>query len=1416
MQSSFTHHIFTLEQEEYEREQVDFSKITFVDNRECINLIEAASVTKTTFGLAKLLDDELKMPKSTDYTFLEKVRSQHKDHPYYHHDKLSKSSFGIKHYAGVVSYEVEGFLEKNADTIQEELITLLLDSTSPLLSSMFEKEKTDKAEEKSASASVKGISPNSSVRASKAAHKITVAAFFKKELRNLIETLDNCNAHYVRCIKPNAQKEPNNWDSKMVLDQLAYSGMLDTIKIRKAGFPFRQSHPDFCDRYRVLAPSIKIEKDKGKSALEILQKISWDNSSFAIGKTKIFLKEGQAEKLDSLRKDALSTICVKIQAVWRGYSAQKNFQRQKKAVVVFQKYTRRWASRNHFLRIQTANLMGQTVVRTWITRRKFQKSKQAVEDIQCLCLSYLAQVKLSNLRQQEKERLELLAKLEEEERKRMEEERQQNIQKEEEKRRKDEEERRIQAEIEHQRIEEEQRKIEEEKLEKQRQEEMDQLGFGTELATLKHQINRAPSQKKISRSISRNRIRSEKDSSSPSGSFLLPPSSQMHGRSASFFVPPPPSSGLSDSSSLKDDLSELPLPDLNEFLGGSFLLPNTTGNFDIMTDNLPHLLIPPTSSSKNTSPRSSLRSSPRSSPHSKEGSFLDPKDSKEGKQELSLDELGEMVDELKAPEERPQIKTLQEELLESMDVGAGVYDPKPSEVEQYQEETGPIQLRPYGGVIQNVWEDPPEVCMTEEYKNFTWKSYSLKCLAKAKQVKMKMHFKDPWVFSAHPPDSGFFHELSENAKKKGEDIFFSILCYMGDKKTKEKSYDLAYSIAQKGLSTPELRDEIYAALLRQTTNNPNAESNMKGWQLLSIMSCIFPPVNEVLKKTVGAYYISASFQSEIKKIAQFSMQRLRRTLQTGPRRLPPSIKEYERVIGFAPVTVQVRFLDGRTVGFLIDSSSTVAEAMEAIVDRIALRNATGFGLYECFNSIQKKFREENILADSLTKAQSLSRQHKQEIDHYFLFRKCAFTDIKLSFEDPVERELIYGQIHENVVSDELPVSEEICIALASLDLQITVGDWSEERDLSHEFVEQLIPSLRFPIHSVEEWAELVSRAHQTQIGRSREECMLDYLKFCQQLPLYGAEIFVDVCWSKLKPPPQDYLTPEPFVLAINIDGIYFLSMEQKILHNIKFSQIEDYSNTDANNFSLNVNSIALNFVLDGVAPKVDTVLGDYTYFLQLESNWARATQDQDSYDDFLLRFNQGDIIWIKERDPSGWWMGENAQTSQTGSFPAEYVEILVGREATENLGLREITQEDFDSTTLTPEEINASQKRKGIPPEIQNLGSGSTLKVNKIDNSGSKSIIKQTPKEGGILGTIRNKFRSSTKLENPQDTLSKRGSLGMHQYSSASQLELPSSPVNHQDAMGTLRLRSRDSTLKRGKVSAQAQLEFSKVKKNEL
>ena len=229
LQFYFNQHIFKLEQETYEKEGISWKKIDFSDNLPCLDLINKKPV-----GIIQILDDESNFPKSTDESFCQKVIGQHSKHVNFEAPRVKAPRFGIKHYAGTVWYEVFGFLEKNRDTFREEIQNLLRASSAGFVGQLMD--------------NISAASGGPDKAPAGARKKPTVASVFSESLANLINTMSQCAPYFVRCIKPNELKEPKKFNNKLVLDQLRYSGMLETIRIRRAGYPVRIDFSNFIFR----------------------------------------------------------------------------------------------------------------------------------------------------------------------------------------------------------------------------------------------------------------------------------------------------------------------------------------------------------------------------------------------------------------------------------------------------------------------------------------------------------------------------------------------------------------------------------------------------------------------------------------------------------------------------------------------------------------------------------------------------------------------------------------------------------------------------------------------------------------------------------------------------------------------------------------------------------------------------------------------------------------------------------------------------------------------------------------------------------------------------------------------------------------------------------------------------------------
>uniref|UniRef100_A0A8C5N7T7 Unconventional myosin-Vb-like n=1 Tax=Gouania willdenowi TaxID=441366 RepID=A0A8C5N7T7_GOUWI len=372
LQQQFNRHVFHLEQEEYVREELPWSRIEFSDNQECINLIEGQ------MGMFDLLDEECRMPKGSDENWARKLYDQHlssKPHPHFRKPRLSNSAFIVLHFADTVQYECEGFLDKNRDTVFEELINILKASQSELVSELFQQHGN------------MATVANGSVRSGKRAtreHKLTVGFQFRQSLQMLMDTLNSTTPHYVRCIKPNDLKEPFIFDPKRTVQQLRACGVLETIRISAAGYPSRWTYEEFFSRYRVLLRGRQSPDNARGSCTHILPELIPDPDQYCFGKTKVFFRSGQVAFLERLRAEKLRVAAVIIQSHVRGWLCRIRYTRIQWAVVTLQRYSRGMLARRlaRTLRYTKAALVIQKTYRMVSVRQLFLMIRQATITIQ--------------------------------------------------------------------------------------------------------------------------------------------------------------------------------------------------------------------------------------------------------------------------------------------------------------------------------------------------------------------------------------------------------------------------------------------------------------------------------------------------------------------------------------------------------------------------------------------------------------------------------------------------------------------------------------------------------------------------------------------------------------------------------------------------------------------------------------------------------------------------------------------------------------------------------------------------------------------------------------------------------------------------------------------------------------------------
>uniref|UniRef100_A0A453F895 Myosin motor domain-containing protein n=1 Tax=Aegilops tauschii subsp. strangulata TaxID=200361 RepID=A0A453F895_AEGTS len=348
LQQHFNQNVFKMEQEEYTREQINWSYIEFVDNQDVLDLIE-----KKPGGIIALLDEACMFPKSTHETLSQKLYEKFKNHKRFAKPKLSRTAFTIQHYAGDVIYQSDHFLDKNKDYVVAEHQELLNASRCSFVSVLFPP------------------APEENTKSSKSS---SIATRFKMQLHELMETLSSTEPHYIRCVKPNSVLKPAIFENTNVLQQLRCSGVLEAIRISCAGYPTRKLFHDFLHRFRILAPEILKEKNDEKTTCQkVLDKIGLEG--YQIGRTKVFLRAGQMAELDARRTEVRNTAARGVQSQLRTHVAREQFLILRNASVCLQSFVRaRLACKLHgFLRQQAAVLKIQKNIRRYFARRTYSQ-----------------------------------------------------------------------------------------------------------------------------------------------------------------------------------------------------------------------------------------------------------------------------------------------------------------------------------------------------------------------------------------------------------------------------------------------------------------------------------------------------------------------------------------------------------------------------------------------------------------------------------------------------------------------------------------------------------------------------------------------------------------------------------------------------------------------------------------------------------------------------------------------------------------------------------------------------------------------------------------------------------------------------------------------------------------------------------
>ena len=357
LQQQFNLFVIKNEQEEYEREGILWSYVSFPDNQDVLSLI-----SKKGSGILSILDDQCRAPGTTDKTFIndlyQKVSRQKRFQADYR--QVGARKFAIIHYAGTVEYDSEGFLEKNRDEIPREATELLASSSNNFVKDCLAKIISGDA------SSPRDLKKHVASRSASKAKSSTVGGQFSRQLEDLRQKIDLTTPHYVRCLKPNDELVPDNLDPLIVADQLRCAGVIEAVRVSRLGYPQRYSHTRFVARYRLLglkstgklsggnrkrkpvdtlvdAIARKIVDVSNMSSDEDgieMKELDLVSIGIQVGKTKVFLRRNAFETMERLRNIEMRNAAITMQALARRFISHNNFTRSRGASVKIQCFIR--------------------------------------------------------------------------------------------------------------------------------------------------------------------------------------------------------------------------------------------------------------------------------------------------------------------------------------------------------------------------------------------------------------------------------------------------------------------------------------------------------------------------------------------------------------------------------------------------------------------------------------------------------------------------------------------------------------------------------------------------------------------------------------------------------------------------------------------------------------------------------------------------------------------------------------------------------------------------------------------------------------------------------------------------------------------------------------------------------------------
>nr|XP_005495537.2 unconventional myosin-VIIa [Zonotrichia albicollis] len=1228
LQQFFVRHVFKLEQEEYNLENINWQHIEFTDNQDALDMIAIKPM-----NIISLIDEESKFPKGTDATMLHKLNSQHKLNTNYIPPKNNyETQFGINHFAGIVYYETKGFLEKNRDTLHGDIIQLVHSSKNKFIKQIFQADVAMGAETRKRSP--------------------TLSSQFKRSLELLMRTLSVCQPFFVRCIKPNEYKKPMLFDRELCVRQLRYSGMMETIRIRRAGYPIRYTFVEFVDRYRVLMPGVKPAYKQGDlrgTCQRIAEAVLGKHDDWQIGKTKIFLKDHHDMLLEIERDKAITDKVILIQKVVRGYKDRSNFLKVRNSVLMIQRYWRGHNCRKNYGAMRIGFLRLQALYRSRKLHKQYHMARRRIIEFQARCRGYLVRRAFRHrlwavLTVQAYARGMIARRLY--------------------KRLRGEYYRRLEAEklrlAEEERLRKEMSaKKAKEEAEKKHQVRLAQLAREDAEREVKEK-EEARRKKELLEKMERARNEPVNDSEMVDKMFgFLGTTSSLPGQEGQ--AP----NGFEDLEQVQKELEEedldaaLPLPeeeeeDLSEYKFAKFAatyFQGTTTHTYIRRPLKQPLLY-----------------------HEDEGDQLAALavwitilrfmgDLPEPKYHTAMSDGGEKIPVMTKIYETLGKKTYKKELQALQGEGESTH------VDGHKKNSVRHKL------VSLTLKKKSK--LTEEVRGDAWPPGSTSAVGLSAALSdslllfPRQHRTSPPLGLALPVSlpERFKECLRGKVTKRLHDGESTLQgnSMLEDRPT--SNLEKLHFIIGNGILRPALRDEIYCQICKQLTQNPSKSSHARGWILMSLCVGCFAPSEKFVK------YLRNFINGGPPGYAPYCEERLRRTFGNGTRTQPPSWLELQATKSKKPIMLPVTFMDGTTKTLLTDSATTAKELCNSLADKISLKDRFGFSLYiALFDKVSSLGSGNDHVMDAVSQCEQYAKEQgaqERNAPWRLFFRKEIFTPWHNPSEDNVATNLIYQQIVRGVKFGEYRCDKEE--DLAELASQQYYVDYGSEMVLERllNLIPSYIPDREITASkTVEKWAQLIIAAHKKGIYTQKrtdpkkvKEEVVDFARF--KWPLLFSRFYEAFKFSGPSLPKNDV------IVAVNWTGVYFVDEQEQVLLELSFPEITAVSSSrggklQGQSFTLaTIKGDEYTFTSNNAEDIRDLVV-TFLEGLRKRSKYVVTLQDNPNpvgEESGFLSFLKGDLI-VLDQDTgeqvmnSGWANGFNERTKQRGDFPTDSVYVL--------------------------------------------------------------------------------------------------------------------------------------------------------------